>query len=88
MLEVSQAHILLQMIQKFKQELSLLEHEVYSIIPARKPPVSMVLTDPSTGRPFEKKPKKRITKHTHTPLPPRNGIQKKNPMVSEGSFEK
>lgn len=58
MLEITQSHLLLQMIQRFKQELSVLEREVYATIPARKPPISMVLTNPKTGKPFEKKSSK------------------------------
>jgi len=83
MLEVSQAHYLLQLIHKFKQDLTLLEHEVYATIPSRKKPVSLVLTDPKTGKPFEKKVKKTST--NKTPAPPRRKTNQisNDPQVTE-----
>lgn len=73
MLEVTQAHSLLQMIQRFKQELSVLEREVYATIPARKTPINMVLTDPKTGKPFVKKQKKSCNNRTQaTPTTPKS----------------
>jgi hypothetical protein len=76
MLEVSQAHYLLQIIHKFKQDLTLLEHEVAATIPRRSKP-KMVLIDPETGKPFELKRK--------TPAPPRRKTRQisNDPQVAE-----
>lgn len=55
-MELTQSQILLQMIRKFKEDLSSLEQEVYASIPHKKVEQNeFVLMNPLTGKPFHKK---------------------------------
>ncbi len=64
MLEVTQAHVLLQVIHKFEKELALMKSEIYATIPTKRKPPKMVFIDPETGKPFELKRKKASSKNS------------------------
>jgi len=68
-MEILQSQMLLQLIHKFKSDLAVLEREIYATIPQKKErKINVVLIDPDTGKPFERKTKITIRKNKRKTL--------------------